>query len=249
MPINIMTKKRVIASLNPLFFAGIAHRGLHTSAITENGLAAFKNAIEDHFAFELDVHLTTDHKLIVCHDSELKRTTGKEGIIEHLSSEEIRANYRLLDGGVVPTFQEVLELDKEQLPIVVELKVYEKNYKPLAKQLKEELSNIKDTKNIMLISFDPRALFQMKHTGFIRCLLVSTGKYEWIYSLRHFFDGVDLDYKLFEKKRIQRYHKHALVNAWTIDSKEKFDASLPYIDTATFQLMDSDYVRTALIHR
>lgn len=135
-------------------------------------MLAFKNAIDNNVSFELDVHLTKDNDLIVCHDSELKRTTGKEGIIEDLTVEEIKKNYKLLDGSEIPTLKEVMELNNEQVPMVIELKVYRKNYKPLSKRLIKELENIKDKKNYMLISFDPRGLAPMKKTGIVRQLLV-----------------------------------------------------------------------------
>ena len=73
-----MTKKKVIESLNPLFLIGIAHRGLHNDKYTENGLKAFKNAIDHNVAFEFDLHLTKDNELVICHDDNLVKTTGKE---------------------------------------------------------------------------------------------------------------------------------------------------------------------------
>ena len=92
-----MKKADVLKRINPLFLKGIAHRGLHNEKYTENGMLAFKNAIDNNVSFELDVHLTKDNDLIVCHDSELKRTTGKEGIIEDLTVKEIKDKYKLLD--------------------------------------------------------------------------------------------------------------------------------------------------------
>ena len=44
----------------------------------------------------------------------------------------------------------------------------EERRKELVKKVKEELNAIKDKKNIMLISFDPRALFPFKHSGYVR---------------------------------------------------------------------------------
>ena len=105
-----MTKKKVISRINPLFLEGIAHRGYHNEKFTENGMKAFENAIKHNLPIELDIHLTLDNELVVCHDEDLKRTTGKEGIIERLTLKEIKDNYRLLDGGEIPTFIEVLNL-------------------------------------------------------------------------------------------------------------------------------------------
>ena len=80
-----MRKEKAISRINPLFLEGIAHRGLHNEEYTENGIKAFTNAIEHGVAFEFDIHLTKDGQLVVCHDENLVRTTGKEGIIEDLT--------------------------------------------------------------------------------------------------------------------------------------------------------------------
>lgn len=245
-----MNKKKVLSKLNPLFLKGIAHRGFHNDKYTENGMNAFGNAIRHNLPIELDIHLTKDNQLVVCHDEDLKRTTGKSGIIEDLTVEEIKRDYRLLDGGEVPTFLEVLDFVNEQVPMVVELKVFRKNYKPLAKKVIEVMNEkVKDKKNFMLISFDPRSLWPLKKLGIIRSLL-ATRSHEYVYNyFRHSVESVDLDQQLFDEKRIQKYHKRYLVNAWTIESEEQLKAILPYVDTVTFQHMDENVVRELLRKR
>ncbi len=242
-----MNKKKVLSKLNPLFLTGIAHRGLHNDKYTENGMNAFGNAIRHNLPIELDIHLSKDNQLVVCHDEDLKRTTGTSGIIEDLTVEEIKKNYRLLDGGEVPTFIEVLDFVKEQVPLVVELKVFRKNYKELSKKVIEVLNEkVIDKKNYMLISFDPRSLWPLKKLGIIRSLL-ATRSHEYVYNyFRHSVESVDLDQVLFDEKRIQRYHKRYLVNAWTIQSEEELDRVLPYVDTVTFQHMDDEIVKRKL---
>ena len=242
-----MNKKKVLSKLNPLFLTGIAHRGLHNDKYTENGMNAFGNAIRHNLPIELDIHLSKDNQLVVCHDEDLKRTTGTSGIIEDLTVEEIKKNYRLLDGGEVPTFIEVLDFVKEQVPLVVELKVFRKNYKELSKKVIEVLNKkVIDKKNYMLISFDPRSLWPLKKLGIIRSLL-ATRSHEYVYNyFRHSVESVDLDQVLFDEKRIQRYHKRYLVNAWTIQSEEELDRVLPYVDTVTFQHMDDEIVKRKL---
>lgn len=242
-----MNKSQLKSAINPLLLKGICHRGLHNKTFSENGLNAFKNAIEHNMAFELDVHLTRDNQLVVFHDSELKRMTGKSGIIEDFSLAELRQNFKLLDGEEIPTLQEVFELTKEKVPIVVELKVYNKNYKKLANRLKEELKQIKDKRNIILISFDPRALFPFKNQGFIRQLLVAKN-YQKTYFFRHFFESVDLEISMFDEKKVLRYTKNHFTNVWTIDSEEKLSKaksllSKNHIDTITFQNFSADYIK------
>ncbi len=240
-----MKKEKAISKINPVFLNGIAHRGLHDDKFTENGLKAFEAAINAGVAIEFDIHLTKDGGLIVCHDEELKRTTGKEGIIEDLTLQEIRDNYRLLDGGVVPTLDEVFELNQERVPMAIELKVFRKNYKPLAAKAKEAFKKIKDKRNAIIISFDPRSLWPLRKEGFIRSLLVAkSDEYTWF--TRHTVESVDLDMKLFEEPRVQRYVKKHFTNVWTIENEGQLQAMLPYVDTVTFQYIKPEIVKKAL---
>ena len=108
-----MKKEEVKARLNPKFFEGVAHRGLHDKeTITENSLASFKKAISLNLPFEFDVHLSKDNEVIVIHDSETKRVTDKEGEVEEL----------LKNCETIHTLKEVIELNKNETPMVIELK-------------------------------------------------------------------------------------------------------------------------------
>ena len=241
-----MRKEKAISMINPVFLNGVAHRGLHNEKFTENGLKAFQNAIDHGVAFEFDIHLTKDNELVVCHDESLKRTTGKEGIIEDLTLKDIKENYRLLDGGEIPTLQEVFDLNKERVPMVIELKVFRKNYKELASKSIEMFRQIKDKKNAIIISFDPRSLWPLKHEGFIRSLLVAkSDEYTWFF--RHTVESVDLDMKLFEEKRVQRYIKSHFTNVWTVETEDKLAEFAPQVDTVTFQFIDPKKVKEKLV--
>lgn len=226
----------------PSFLKGIAHRGLHNEKFTENGLNAFKNAIDNDFDFELDIHLTKDNELIVCHDSELKRTCGKEGIIEELTLNEIKDNYSLLDGEKVPTLKEVLDLNKEKQTIVIELKP-RKNYKKLAKKALEEVSSIKDKKKITFISFDPRCLVFLKNKGYeVGLLLTHTRKDVAIF--HKWFNYLDIDEELLSDKRIKKYlEKGHVVNVWTIRDIEKYKELKEKVSTITFELIEPSKVK------
>lgn len=240
-----MKKEKAISKINPVFLEGIAHRGLHNEEFTENGMKAFQNAIDHGVAFEFDIHLTKDNELVVCHDENLIRTTGQDGIIEDLTLKEIKENYRLLDGGEIPTLQEILDLNQEKVPMVIEMKVFRKNYKPLAAKTKEMLKQIKDKRNVLLISFDPRSLWPFKHEGFIRSLLVAkSDEYTWFF--RRTVESVDLDLLLFEEKHVLRYIKNHFTNIWTIDSMEKLKKYAPLVDTVTYQFIDPKVVREEL---
>ena len=245
-----MTKKdKLLKELHPLLFQGVAHRGLHNSNFTENGLNAFKNAIEHNFAIELDIHLSKDNELIVCHDSNLERVTGKYGIIEELTLSEIKNNYRLLDDSQIPTFKEVLTLVNEQVPMLVELKIHKNNCKSFVKKLKEDLKVIKNKKNIILISFNPRALIRFKNSGFFTSLLITISNkvsHSLIYKLRFLFDSLDLDTKILKERKVIRYRKKHIVFSWTTKTIDELNSDIKYADFITFQDIDPEIVKNLL---
>ena len=243
-----MKKSKILSKINPLVLKGVAHRGLWNEKVSENSLEAFRLAIKNNVAIELDIHLTKDNDLVVIHDEKLERLTGKDGIVEDLTTKELQENYSLLDGQKIPRFEEVLELVNEQVPILVELKVFRKNYKPLAKKAEEVLSKyIKDKKNIVLISFDPRSLWPFKHKGYVRLLLVAKSDEYTFTWFRHTVEGLDVETVLFKEKRVRRYAKRHFMNAWTIRSEKDIEDVLPYVDTLTFDTIKLDVIKEKFV--
>lgn len=244
-----MNKETALKRINPAFLKGICHRGLHNDRFSENGLKAFENAIKENMPIELDVHITSDNKLVVFHDSNMKRMTGKDGIIEKLTLDEIRTNYRLLDGEMIPTFREVLKLNNERVPMVVEMKVYKSNHKRLARAVKLTLAKyIKNKDNVILISFDPRPLFYFRKSGYIRQLLISYSQ-SFMFIFSHFFEGIDYDSRLMNRKAFRRYSEHHLTNLWTVDSKEAISLALPYTDIITFEHVNPKHIKKRLLRK
>ena len=92
-----------------------AHRGASAYA-PENTLPAFQLAAEMNAdGIELDVHLSADGKLIVCHDTWIDRTSNGSGEISKMTLEELRKysfNNKMEKYGFVPvpTLEEVYEL-------------------------------------------------------------------------------------------------------------------------------------------
>ncbi len=98
-----------------------AHRGLHGKGIPENSLAAFARLRERDLGVELDVRFTSDKKLVVFHDDNLKRLCGVDIPVASITYEELK-NYRLFgthEG--VPLFEEVLNTLKG-MPVICEIK-------------------------------------------------------------------------------------------------------------------------------
>ena len=234
-----MRKDKVLTRINKKFLNGVAHRGLHNSQLPENSVSAFKNAIDNDFAFELDVHLTKDGKVLVSHDSDLKRMCNKEGVIEELTLEEVKVNYKLPNGETLPTLNEVLTICDEKVPIVIELKPYAKtkNYKVLANKVLELLNNVRNKGNFIIISFYPQCLLPFKKHRFVRCLLVDS-KNRRTYMFRFLFEGLDLEYTLLKERKYQKAFKRYFMMAWTIESVEELNSIKDFVDSPTFQYID-----------
>ena len=137
-----------------------AHRGLHGKGIPENSMAAFRAALDHGFGIEFDLHLLKDGNIAVIHDSLLKRTTGAEGRIEDLTTEDLK-NYRL-EGTeeTIPTFRELLDLYAGKAPLIVELKPVNGNHAKLAETV---CNMLQDYPGVYCIeSFDPRCVAWLK---------------------------------------------------------------------------------------
>lgn len=136
-----------------------AHRGLHGAGRPENSLSAFRAAVEHGYGAEFDVHLLKDGNLAVIHDSNLKRTTGQEGRVEDLTTEELK-NYHL-EGteDTIPTFREVLDTFAGKTPLIIELKA-EENAAALCEAACKAMEGYEGI--WCMESFDPRCVYWLK---------------------------------------------------------------------------------------
>jgi glycerophosphoryl diester phosphodiesterase len=99
----------------------MGHRGA-AALEPENTLRAIHRAMEEGVqAVEIDVRLTRDQEVVVIHDATVDRTTNGKGPVSSYTLEEIKR----LDAGrgeQVPTLQEVIDLVRDRINLVVELK-------------------------------------------------------------------------------------------------------------------------------
>lgn len=137
-----------------------AHRGLHDETRPENSMAAFRAALEHGYGIEFDLHLIKDGNLAVMHDASLKRTTGADGKITDLTTEEL-SHYHL--GGTeetIPTFADVLNLFAGKAPLIIELKADGNNFKALVDAAVKQLEGYEGP--YCMESFDPRVVFVLQ---------------------------------------------------------------------------------------
>lgn len=143
----------------------IAHRGESGDA-PENTLAAFRLAWERGVdAVELDVHLTKDDRLLVCHDADLKRTGGVEITIKESEWSELQG----IDVGrwKDPKFAgECLSLIDEALPLIpdgarcfIEVKVGPESVPALVRAVR---AANKSPEQLPVISFKSETIAEVK---------------------------------------------------------------------------------------
>lgn len=126
--VAIMPRMSGRPDYSPLMGSHYAHRGLHDneSNIPENSMAAFEKAVDAGYGIEMDVQLTKDRIPVVFHDETLKRICGAEGKVRDYTYEELQAFTLFSSQERIPLLSDVLKLVNGKVPLIIEIKVYEK---------------------------------------------------------------------------------------------------------------------------
>lgn len=154
----------------PLLFA---HRGGKTHA-PENTLAAFRWVLDNHIpAIELDVHRCATGELVVIHDFNTKRISGKDLVVKNSTFQQLRS----LDMGSwfaeefkgerMPLLEEVIDLLGDKVFYDIEIKT---NCFWGDSTLVDEVINMVEKKSIghcsMISSFNPFVVRRARKKGF-----------------------------------------------------------------------------------
>lgn len=145
------------------------HRGA-MGYYPENTMISFKEAVKQGAnGIELDVHLSKDGYLIVCHDERVDRTTNGTGFIKDMTCRELRK----LDAGTwfdekykgqkLPILREVFDyLINRKIVLNIELKAGSAFYDGIEEKLVKLIENYRFTDKVIISSFDHRALVKVK---------------------------------------------------------------------------------------
>ena len=99
-----------------------AHRGLWSEKYPENSLPAFELAARAGYGIELDIQLSKDKKVVVFHDTTLKRMCGVDRKVCDLTLAELKKLTLAKTEYRIPTLSEVFDLIDGRVPLLVELK-------------------------------------------------------------------------------------------------------------------------------
>jgi len=144
----------------------IAHRGASGEA-PENTLAAFRLAVAQGCdAIELDIHLSADGQIVVCHDDSIGRTTTGKGVIREMTVKQLKqADAGVKFGGRfagerIPLLEEVFDAVPQEIMLNIEIKGgFDRRVEPA---LLELLERKKRLDNVVVSSFNHKSLRWLK---------------------------------------------------------------------------------------
>lgn len=206
----------------------IAHRGIFNNIdIPENSIMSFEKAIEYNYPIELDIQLTSDNKIIVFHDENLKRMANIDKYIKDLSLDKIKKYKLLCTKENIPTLSEVLNTINGKVPIIIEIKK-SNNYKNMISILNKELELYKG--DIIIQSFYPKVIYKTRR--YYKSGLLITKKYKNKYAniIFHYLQQlycrpnfISMNHKLLKYKYYKNLTNKYKTYIWTIKRKEDID--------------------------
>ena len=184
----------------------IAHRGIHYKYL-ENTIPAFNEALKRNYTIEFDIRNTKDNQLVVFHDNNLKRIFGINREIDDLTLQEIK-KYTY-----IPTLLEVLNLINGKVPIIIDIKTYNK-------ELIKILDNYKG--EFCIQSFNPVILYKIKkiRPNYIIGYLI----YRFLY-LKSILLILSPDYiatNLANLELISKYKNKYIILGYTLKTKKEY---------------------------
>lgn len=227
----------------------IAHRGLHDDKLGENSIGAFKAAIANGYGIEMDVHPLKDGGLAVVHDNNLKRVTGFDVNVEDLTEAEL-ANYPITIGGEkIPTFKELLNVVKGQVPLLIELKVTGDFNPELPSRVLKELEGYPNPEKIALQSFQPYCMKWLKEKADKYPLGQLTSwdldgqskVVRWLFGTLRVLkiskaDFVAYDIRYLPNRFVRRVRRKGFpVLAWTVNTPERLAIAKKNVDNVIFE--------------
>lgn len=221
----------------------IAHRG-GASLAPENTLSCFKKGIESGAdMLELDIHLTKDGHIVVCHDQTVDRTTNGKGKIRDLTLDEISKLCIIdSDGRItnekIPTLQDVFSLVNDyrnsgcNVKLLVEIKRTHNIYQGIEEKLINMILNY-DAKNWVVVqSFNDFAIEKIhSFAPDIRVEKLAFYKFPFIpfivdgnhisyfsYKKYHYVSSFNFYYRIVTPSLINDIHSHKKeIKIWTIE--------------------------------
>ncbi len=196
----------------------IGHRGCKDIE-PENTLLAIKKAIAIGVdGVEIDVRLSKDKELVVIHDDTLDRTTNGKGFVKNLILKELK-KLNAGKGEKIPTLQEVINVIKDRIYLLIELKAEgtEKSVVELIKKNKLKKAIIISfihqlVKNVKKIDKKIKTGILFKDNQTDPVVMAKNTNSEFVFP----------KYELVDKEFVVKCHKKGIrVAAWNINNPDE----------------------------
>lgn len=219
----------------------IAHRGLWGGDIIENSLTAFRAAADKGYPIEIDLYLTKDNEIVCFHDETLYRMTGASGKITDKTLAQIQALSLRGTTEKIPTFNDVLNICRGKVPLLIEIKDQENDY--VVDKTVDMLKNYDG--EFAVQSFNPFYIKRVKKLApeFI-CGILGTHEKERgriaNFILKHlsFNFMIKPDFISYNKKglkHVKRKSKKTPVITWTVLNEKERDNLPPFVKNIIFE--------------
>lgn len=220
----------------------IAHRG-YSLKYPENTIAAFEAAYEERAdGIEIDVHLTKDGEVVICHDEKIDRTSNGTGFIKDYSMKELKAfdfGANSPEGDVyhqhqeerIMTLREYFEwMQGKNLITMIELKTNIFPYEGIEEKVNNLIMEFDQQQYVVLSSFNHYSVMNMKKInpaltcGFLTSFgLLEPGKYCRKYGVEYYHPN----YYMVEESMLADCRENEVkLNVWTINDAEKIKEML-----------------------
>ncbi|MCK4760687.1 MAG: hypothetical protein KAW12_00710 [Candidatus Aminicenantes bacterium] len=218
----------------------VAHRGAHKHGPgSPNSMTAFKDAIKKGFAaFECDVLLSKDEKVVVVHGPTTGCDGGRPDIPVHSSTYEELRRVSLSSGDFIPLLADVLQevTKQDRTGIIIEIK-QTKNGKDLllARKVCALVHELKARGLVQYISFNYRQLLEVLKTDpTARCSPIEGGaghqsiKKDCRKKVSGYVKdgmwGVDFNSKKYNKTLVRECRRAGLrLNVWTVNRPKEME--------------------------
>ncbi|WP_319370766.1 glycerophosphodiester phosphodiesterase [uncultured Ilyobacter sp.] len=208
------------------------HRGASGYA-PQNTMSAMRVALEQGTdGIELDVQLTKDNEVVVCHDWSIDNVSNGKGRVSDFTLNEIKkfdfGSYfsREFQGEKIPTLGEILDFLPKEMTLNIELKIKAENRGLLPEKVAELLMSHNRIENTIVSSFNHPCLKKIKNlipkvkvAILYEGYLLNPGKYMVDLGMDIYSFHLNLDY--INEKIIEDLHKHKKkVYIWTSNDTE-----------------------------
>lgn len=212
----------------------IAHRGASGHA-PENTLAAFRMALAmGAKAIELDVHQSRDHRLVVIHDNDTRRTGRRPGRVKDLSFAQLQGIdcgswfHGSFKGERIPFLEEVLDLCEGKAEVHVELKKGSALYPGIEERVVDLIQKRKAWETTLVSSFDHQALVMVRwldariRIGYLLGMTSLRTAYKEMADLKA--ESLNLSQRQIDARKVKAAHEKGLrVLVYTVNTAKDLD--------------------------